>query len=112
MTSIDEEAFWSCYDLNEVICLAEEVPTTGSDAFKDVDVASATLMVPVTAVEKYKTADQWKEFGTIIGIDVVGISSLSMDNSTNDIIYDVRGNKLAQPHKGVNIINGKKILIK
>lgn len=112
VTSIDEEAFWSCYDLNEVICLAEEVPATGSDAFKDVDVASATLMVPLASVEKYKAADQWKEFGTIIGIDVVGISSLSMDNSTNDIIYDVRGNKLTQPQKGVNIINGRKALVR
>ena len=31
--------------------------------------------------------------------------------SENDVIYNLQGQKLAQPQKGINIINGKKVVI-
>jgi hypothetical protein len=32
--------------------------------------------------------------------------------TTNKTIYDLQGHQLAQPKKGLNIINGKKVVIK
>jgi hypothetical protein len=32
-------------------------------------ICHATLYVPAEALEKYKTAEQWKEFGTILPIE-------------------------------------------
>lgn len=110
VTSIGRSAFSSCNNLKEVICYAEDVPTTGYGAFRKV--ASATLMVPAASVGKYKAADQWKEFGTIVGIDTDGITAPVMDNDADARIFDLHGNRLTQPHKGVNIINGRKVLVK
>ena len=107
---IGEAAFFRCNNLKEVICYAEDVPTTGYGAFRKV--ASATLMVPAASVGKYKAADQWKEFGTIVGIDTDGITAPVMDNDADARIFDLHGNRLTQPHKGVNIINGRKVLVK
>lgn len=68
VTSIGNSAFRGCSHLKEVICYAKDVPTTGDYVFNKNNVASATLMVPAASVEKYKAAEQWKEFGTILPI--------------------------------------------
>jgi len=60
----------------------------------------------------YETADGWKNF-TILedattGIDVVeGTPTISSDK-----IFSISGQQLNKTNKGVNIINGKKILVK
>jgi hypothetical protein len=45
--------------------MAENVPTTGTGVFSNVPISSATLYVPASALNAYKAANQWKEFGTI-----------------------------------------------
>ena len=39
-----------------------------SNVFVDVDKSACTLYVPAESIEAYKTADVWKEFGTILPI--------------------------------------------
>ena len=41
-----------------------------------------------------------------------GISEITTENSDNIVIYDLQGRKLAAPVKGINIINGRKVLVK
>ena len=48
-----------------------------------------------------------------------GIESLPADHSdrrlpsqANDVIYNLAGQRLAQPQRGINIVNGKRLLIK
>ena len=67
--SIGSWAFRDCYDLTSVTCLAENVPTTGSNVFYNVPQSTATLYVPVASVYAYQTTEQWKEFGTILPIN-------------------------------------------
>ena len=75
MISIGDWAFAYCKNIENVYCYAEEVPSTGSDAFiywYD----NATLYVPASAIEAYKTTKPWSSFGTIKAIeDVDGIES-------------------------------------
>ena len=75
MTSIGHEAFAYCENIENVYCYAEEVPSTGSDAFiywYD----NATLHVPASAIEAYKTTKPWSSFATIKAIeDADGIES-------------------------------------
>ena len=47
---------------------------------------------------------------TIDGNEATGIAEVTNDN--NHIIYNLAGQRLAQPTKGINIVNGKKIIIK
>ena len=69
VTNIDYGTFSYCSGLKEVHCLAEQVPTTHSDVFSQTDVASATLYVPASVVDDYKSAAPWSGFGTIVGIE-------------------------------------------
>ena len=62
VTSIDESAFQNCHGLKSVTCRAPEPPTLGEDVFYLVDCPKTPLYVPLAALDKYKSADQWKEF--------------------------------------------------
>ena len=62
VTSIDESAFQNCHGLKSVTCRAPEPPTLGEDVFFMVDCPNLPLYVPLAALDKYKNADQWKEF--------------------------------------------------
>ncbi len=66
---IHSSAFASCPELSDVTCYAENVPNTGTDAFKDSYIEYATLHVPSSAVNAYKVADPWKNFKSIVTID-------------------------------------------
>ena len=69
VTSIGGEAFKDCLELTDVYCYAETAPQTNSDAFDGSYIEYATLHVPAASVEAYKSADVWKDFGTIVGLD-------------------------------------------
>lgn len=68
VTSIGNRTFASCQNLEKVICHAENVPSTETDAFKDSYIEYATLMVPDASIKKYKAADPWKKFYVIKGL--------------------------------------------
>ena len=67
--SIGQQAFASCKELTDVYCLAEEVPSTSSDAFQDSYIEYAMLHVPAAAINGYKAAEPWKNFKSIVGTD-------------------------------------------
>ena len=41
-----------------------------------------------------------------------GIQGIKSENRISSVIYNLSGKKLAAPQKGINIINGKKFIIK
>ena len=59
-------------DIENVYIYAEEVPSTISDAFDDSNIKNATLHVPASAIEAYKTTDPWNRFGTIKALEGTG----------------------------------------
>ena len=69
VTSIGYAAFRNCSALTAVICRAENVPKLGSYAFRKHVLRSATLYVPASALEAYKAAELWKNFGKILPIE-------------------------------------------
>ena len=77
VTSIEDYAFEKCRNIENVYCYAEEVPSTDFDAFDDSNIENATLHVPASAIEAYKTTEPWKYFGTIKAIEVAdGVESV------------------------------------
>ena len=77
MTSIGDWAFAYCKNIENVYCYAEEVPSTNyNSAFDDSNIENATLYVPASAIEAYKTTEPWSSFVTIKAIDTtVGVES-------------------------------------
>ena len=68
IATIGYVAFGGCNSLKEFVCYAEEVPTMVNPVFLETPQSDATLYVPASALEDYKVAEQWKEFGTILPI--------------------------------------------
>ena len=72
-------------------CVADVKPTI--NAFR------AYLEVPESAVKAYFFSE-----------DATGIKDLNDLKDSNDVIYNIAGQRLSKMQKGVNIVNGKKIL--
>ena len=69
VTSIGDYAFSFCLNIENVYCYAEVVPSTDVYAFYYSDIENATLHVPASAIEAYKTTEPWSGFGTIKALD-------------------------------------------
>lgn len=88
-------------------------PTTDYSSFDSTNYKDATLYVPQDALEIYSKAKDWKRFLNIQGIDSAGISGIEADgNGGADVYYDMGGRRLHAPKKGLNIINGKKTIVR
>ncbi len=123
LTCIEDSAFHKCTSIADIYCFAEQVPEMGKDVFVDSNYKNATLHVPANAVEAYNSAEQWKDFGSIVALtdedqNPMAISSMEyVSLTTNKAIFDLQGHQLAQPKKGLNIIkmsdgSTKKVIIK
>ena len=69
------------------------------------------VFVPQEALEAYQNADGWKDFWNLQGFDVAGIGNVKTENGKT-VYYDLRGNRLSAPKRGLNIIKGKKMMTK
>ena len=70
--TINSWAFAYCQVLEDVYCHAENVPSTIANAFTDSNIENATLHVPATSIEAYKSTDPWSGFKTIVAISSKG----------------------------------------
>jgi hypothetical protein len=123
LTCIEDSAFHKCTSLADIYCYAKQVPEMGEDVFIDSNYKNATLHVPANAVEAYKSAEQWKDFGNIVALTdddpkPTGITTMEcVPLTVNKAIYDLQGHQLTQPKKGLNIIRmsdgtTRKVLVK
>ena len=109
VTSIGELAFGSCIGLTNLYCQAENVPNTASNAFAKTPITSATLHVPASAIEAYKTNEPWRNFGKIVTLTTQVNSILNDEPSVSGQNYDLQGRKLPnKPSRGIYIEDGKK----
>lgn len=108
VTSIRNEAFWDCDRLTLVKSLNATAPTLGGNAFDVVN--DATLQIPKNSETSYINAGYTYYFKNIVEFDPSGIQGITMDKSIKSPVYDLNGRKLKKPSKGINIIDGKKVL--
>lgn len=47
-----------------------------------------------------------------LSAEVTGIGAVTADDSTDTPIYNLSGQRISHPRKGVNIVNGKKMIVK
>lgn len=122
VTTIYSRAFANCPELTDVYCLAAEVPATihsdrfpspSSDTFEGSYIEYATLHVPASSVNAYSAQSPWNKFKNIIEfVDPSVIQYVSMDKKADTSVYDLNGKRLKEPNKGINIVGGKKVIIK
>ena len=107
-TSIADDAFEDCWMLEHVTILSKTPPALSNVTFQ----SYTTFHIPAGCKAAYETVEFWKDF-TIIedattGIDVVE----SPATISSDKIFSISGQRLDKAVKGMNIINGKKVMVK
>jgi hypothetical protein len=115
--TINSGAFSYCKELADVYCYGEILPSTEEDVFKESYIEYATLHVPESTIEKYKTTTPWSGFKKIVALtsedpDPTGVSAVKNDNNEYQKYYNFQGIRVNKPSKGLYIVNGKKIVIK
>lgn len=68
VSEIKENAFAGIQKLDEVICYAENVPKTDRTVFANSFIEYATLYVPASSVEAYKSSAPWSGFKQILPV--------------------------------------------
>lgn len=114
-----------CYDLKN-ICVMSDTPFDIVDSTFDSDYDygtrlydEVTLYVPAGSKINYMTSNGWARFKNIVEFDpdtfdpsTLGIHDVMIDDDKDAPVFDIFGRKLSQPRKGINIINGKKVIVK
>lgn len=98
----------------ETITLYNPTPLdVSSDYFTNAQYINVNVYVPKGSLEAYQKADVWKNFWGLQEKELTGIETVVADgNNTDNIIYDMQGRRLDAPKAGLNIINGKKVMIR
>ena len=117
--SIGAKAFY-CENLATVVSLIENALTidfawksSSFPPFSQNTFMNGTLYVPKGSKVLYETDNDWNNFRNIVEGTPTGITRVTSDKQTpNAPIYDLNGRRLSEPQKGINIIEGKKVLIK
>lgn len=120
VTYIGSGAFFECSGLTSVISNMENPCSITLGCFYDDVYNYSTLYVPIGTIDKYKTTDYWSRFVHIEEGLPSGINAINRveGGSLHELKrYDVKGNSLNSPQKGLNIIrmsdgSTKKLLIK
>ena len=133
ITSIGEGAFAGCEKLQSItVNNPEPVALSSTPAavrgirtragersvFDGVNMETCILYVPAGSVDKYKTADVWKDFKNIQAISATGVAGVIMDGTPFDV-YNLQGQKVKSGvttlkglTPGVYIVKGKKVVLK
>ena len=128
---ISSGSFKDCQNLKDVYIYCENIPNGSTNSiFEGSHIEYATLHVPASAIEAYRSNYPWGDFGTIVAIESTGINeALPQDKVQcskffaeqsgkaerkvqSESWYNLNGIRVAQPRKGVYIQNGKKVVIK
>lgn len=110
LTSIGQAAFYEIYRIETVSSFIKE-PFEINRVFTQEVCQNATLYVPKGSIEKYRATEGWKDF---VHIEEMGESGIMHVGAlTSDApYYNLNGQRIAQPKKGIYIQNGQKVIIK
>lgn len=111
-----EYILYGCSSLKTMVNHSEKPAELTEDVLYNCPQDKGTLYVPANSITLYMLADYWDQWKTILPIDQEIISGIednvTASDSATETIYDLSGKRLSKPVRGINIINGKKILVK
>ena len=118
VTSIGYQAFCNCYNIKNIYCYAVDCPVINSSTFASLEINiynNSTLHVPAQSVDAYKSHEIWGQFKEIVPLtdEEMAVEQITLQQNVGaPVIYNLKGQRIAAPTKGLNIINGRKVVIK
>ena len=129
VTTIGLGAFAGCTNLQAIYVLAPqpislETPVTRSpqkradgelvpSQFEGIDFDACTLYVPNGSEQLYREAEGWRLFTHIVGMEAPsGIATVSATRRADEAVYNLNGQRVATPAKGLYIIGNRKVMVK
>lgn len=113
VAGIGSGALTGCSNLTTIYSLNPTPPTFESDEFTNKQYINMNVYVAKGSLAAYQTADIWKNFWNLQEYSTdTGIGNITFDGVQENNIYDLQGRKQDAPQHGINIINGKKVLVK
>lgn len=113
---IEKNAFAGCSSLTNLYVLNPIPPTLGfGSGFTNSQYMNLNVYVPNGTLASYQNAAVWKLFWNLQEKDFTGtgIDAVELKKATSDAKYwDINGRRLSAPKRGLNIFNGKKVMIK
>ena len=116
LAAIGAQAFANCGNMVDVYCYASRYPNVQRNTFENSYIDYVTLHVPAESVSHYKNHEVWGKFKDVVPLsgeetDIERVTTTSGIDSA-PVIYNMNGQRITKPQKGLNIINGRKVLIK
>ena len=98
--------------MDDIYCYGSIPAHNDYAAFSSNTYSNCTLHVPYGTIDAYRSAGGWMKFANIVEFDPTGIETVSADRkpATERRIYNLGGVRMAAPQRGLNIINGKKVM--
>ena len=116
MSTIGAQAFANCQNMVDVYCYAVRYPNVQRNTFENSYIDYVTLHVPAESVSHYKAHEVWGKFKEVVPIEgeETAIERVTMTNNNGKapVIYNLNGQRISKPAKGLNIINGRQVVIK
>ena len=106
---IDDDAFGGCYNMTSIKNYSPVPQKIGENTFS----SSIEVHVPAGCKDAYLAAKYWENLIIIDDLPAVvtGIKGVDVRMTTNNI-FSISGVRMSKPVKGLNIVNGKKVLVK
>lgn len=114
LSKIGNQSFSNCSALTSITCHAVTPPSVGlpSRTFQRVD-STIPVYVPAASVSSYQSDKNWIYFTNFVGLETgIDNKEIMSQGSKATRVYDLRGNRVENPMKGIYIIGGKKVVIK
>ena len=111
MTEVGDYAFYGCTGLKTITCNAKNTPNAYDSTFGNVETGNVVLIVPDGYDAQYRAHPIWKQFWIETP---TGVNNLNANDNlnANEDIYNLAGQRVSKMQKGINIIGGKKVMVK
>ncbi len=103
ITSIGSNAFEDCNNVNTFYSWNPTPPTVNSTSLSGINRSACTLYVPKGSGDIYWLHPEWEAFFDIKEVEPSGIKSTANDVHSVTSYYNLNGQKIDIPKKGINI---------
>lgn len=111
LKKISSGAFYNCYFLRNIVSQIAKPFDIRTDIFDEDTKQNATLTVPNGTKALYEACAGWKQFKHIVQAAPNRIDAVQADKPADAALYNLRGQRVTNPRKGLYIINGRKVLV-